>query len=440
MNQFAFKTGSSVAGSRFSSHLKKAPTNFWGSETAQIKIFNQLTEAFSVTLFGNSIGINCKLQPSDLPYLPLTDYHNYEPFLGAIKNGSLNVLWPGKPLFMAITSGTIEGKKYIPVTKDSLANQFLGPSLSIASLIKIYGKKKILDSPPLTFGDAPLPERFGLLKAGPLSAMLAYYMPVWARNFSYPTFKTRCIKTFQERILAIAAEIEKNPPNVIVAMPPWLREFLLHLSKPLLSKLIDKKPVLLLSGMNPLPYIEQFKSILSYQPEYLETYPASEGFFGWQDEPNKDIRLLVHNGIFYELLTDDIKGKCLPLINCVLGDKGELIVTTNAGLFRYKTGDLVEITDINPFRIKILGRSKQTLVGFGEHLTVLILTPQFILLMRNSMLASANMLLLPLLCTRIKKPITYGFWKLITKFPSLYWQINCTPSFVLLTGVTTILL
>lgn len=367
MKNVLFQFAAPIISKRLLKECVQIPESNEDVAMSQNNILHDIIGNIAECEMGKSKGINSEVNANEMQNIPITNYENYIPYIENIKDGKPNQLWHGMPLYMAETSGSTGTKKFIPVTKEILQNQLNGRRNVVANVINLYGAKRILNSPPLSFGEAPLFNQFGKLKSAAISAILASQMPRWSKYFSRPTMPTRAIPLFKDRIESIYNEIAESPPGFIVAMPAWLRDFFSSLSSEQLQRIISVNPVLNLSGMNPQPYISYFENLFGGQLDFVESYPASEGFFGWQDRKNEPgIRLYMNDGIYYELLYTN--GDTKPITKTQVGDSGELVITTCGGLFRYCMGDLITIVSHQPIRISIIGRKAETLSSFGEHL------------------------------------------------------------------------
>ncbi|MDZ4758888.1 MAG: GH3 auxin-responsive promoter family protein [Bacteroidota bacterium] len=334
---------------------------------SQNKVLYYIIKKISTCEMGRDLGIKANIGVNEMEDFPLTTYQDYITYIENIKDGNPHQIWQGKPLFMAETSGSAGNKKYIPISKELLRNQLSGRRNAVASVINLYGAKRILKSPPLSFGDAPIFSQFGDIKSAPISAILACQMPSWSKYFSRPSTVTRKIPLFKDRIQSIYNEIAESPPGFIVAMPAWMRDFFSSLNVEQLQTIIAANPVLNLSGTSPKPYLNYLQTVFDNTLDFVETYPTSEGFLGWQDRKSETgIRLYVNDGIYFELLYEN--GRTNPITKTAVGDMGELVITTCSGLFRYCIGDLISVVSLNPIRVIIIGRKSETLSVFGEHL------------------------------------------------------------------------
>ncbi len=217
-----------VISNRLLKVLKNIPETNADILASQNKVLNSIVGQISKCEFGKRMGVTAQERIEEFQNKPVTSYHDYILYIENIKDGKPNQLWPRLPLFMAETSGSTASKKYIPITQELLQNQLNGRRNALANVISIYGSSRILKSPPLSFGDAPVFNQYGKIKSAPISAILASQMPWWSKYFSRPSMATRKIPLFKDRIQSIYNEISQSPPGFIVAMPAWLRDFFFY--------------------------------------------------------------------------------------------------------------------------------------------------------------------------------------------------------------------
>lgn len=366
IKQYIFRIFAPFLAKRIGRSLRLEPEGKKEIEDAQRKVLEALSLRISRTDFGRSLGIQRALTPEEMSSHPLSSYRDYIPLIEAISKGEKNPLWDQEVLFFAESSGSSGEKKHIPITDDLLQNQLNGRRKVVANVIRIYGAKRILKTMPVSFGDAPVFKNHGHIKSAAISAILADSMPFWSKWFTRPSMSTRKIPLFKDRIQSLYLEIRKNPPAYMVVMPVWLCDFLNALSRDQVEEILQNKPVFNLSGMSPKPYLQQLKKLSGGSLDYLESYPSSEGFFGWQDRKDQNgICLNLNDGIYYELLLED--GTTKPMFQVKEGECGELVVTLCNGFFRYAMGDLLRIVSEEPLRVEIIGRKGEYLSVYGEY-------------------------------------------------------------------------
>ena len=315
--------------------------------------------------------------------VPISTYEDIFPFIERLLLGENNLLWPGKLEWFAKSSGTTNSRsKFIPVTREALddchykagkdmlslyvnnfnySQPFKGKTLSIGGSHEVNP-----DNPNISYGD--------------VSAVLMQNLPLWAEFIRTPKLKTALLPTWEEKLAVMVIETSKVNVTNLAGVPTWILVlFQKIIETNNLDSMLDIWPNLewfAHGGVSFDPYREQFKKLIpSDNMNYMEIYNASEGFFGIQDIPNADDMLLMLDyGMFYEFLPMEDIGKenpkTLQLDEVVLGKNYALIISTNAGLWRYMIGDTIKFTSINPFRIKITGRTKHFINAFGEEVII----------------------------------------------------------------------
>ena len=314
--------------------------------------------------------------------VPVTSYEDNHLQIERARKGESNIFWPTPIKWFAKSSGTTNSKsKFIPVSSDSLehchyaaskdllcmylnnnpdANLFLGKSL------RLGGSKKLYKENETVFGD--------------LSAILIDNMPFWAEYSSTPNNEVSLMADWELKMQAIVDQTIQENVTSLAGVPSWmlvlLNNVLESTGKSNLFEIWPNLEVYFHGGVNFDPYIEQYNAILPKDNfRYYEIYNASEGFFAIQDRnANKELLLMLDYGIFYEFIPMDTYGtaseKIIPLEQVQVAKNYAIVITTNAGLWRYKIGDTVRFTSISPFRIKVTGRTKHHINVFGEELII----------------------------------------------------------------------
>ena len=315
--------------------------------------------------------------------VPLQDYNNIKPFVERMRNGEKSLLWPGEVKWFAKSSGTTSDKsKFIPVTKESLEDCHLrGPKDIFLQYISTNPDTKVLKGKVLTLGGSHRVNNFNNNSySGDLSAIMIENVPFWSDLFRTPTTEIALIEEFEEKIERIIETALDQNVTAFAGVPSWyLVLFKRVLEKTGKSNLLEVWPnmeVFAHGGVNFDPYREQYKKLIpSEQMHYLETYNASEGFFGIQDnEHSNDMMLMLDYGIFYEFIPMSDFGKenqrVLSLKEVELDENYAMVISTNAGLWRYIIGDTVKFTCKYPFKIKVTGRTKHFINAFGEEVII----------------------------------------------------------------------
>jgi hypothetical protein len=315
--------------------------------------------------------------------VPLQSYNDIKPFVERMRDGEKNLLWPGEVKWFAKSSGTTSDKsKFIPVTKESLEDCHMrGPKDVFAQFIKNYPETKILKGKTLTLGGSHSVNKLSNNSFyGDLSAILLENVPFWADFIRTPSTEIALIEEFEEKIdKIIETAIDQNVTS-FSGVPSWyLVLFKKVLEKTGKSNILEVWPnmeVFVHGGVNFEPYRKQFRQLFpSEQMHYMETYNASEGFFGIQDNPHiDDMLLMLDYGVYYEFIPmkdwDSENPKVISLKEVELNENYAIVISTNAGLWRYMIGDTVRFTCKYPFKIKVTGRTKHFINAFGEEVII----------------------------------------------------------------------
>jgi hypothetical protein len=314
--------------------------------------------------------------------VPVSTYEDYQNLIERSRKGEHNIFWPKPIKWFAKSSGTTTAKsKFIPVSTDSLEDCHYAASKDLLCMylnnnedstlfngknLRLGGSKKLYEENGTIFGD--------------LSAILIHNMPFWAEFSSTPSNKVSLMSDWEYKMQAIVNETINENVTSLAGVPSWMLVLLNNVLETSGSKtILDVWPnleVYFHGGVSFLPYVDQFKAIIpSKSVKYYEIYNASEGFFAIQDRNHSDeLLLMLDYGIFYEFIPMNTYGtateKVIPLSEVEKGKNYAIIVTTNAGLWRYKIGDTVKFTSTFPYRIKITGRTKHFINVFGEELII----------------------------------------------------------------------
>ncbi len=314
--------------------------------------------------------------------VPISTYEDYQDLIERSRLGESNIFWPRPIKWFAKSSGTTSAKsKFIPVSTESLEDCHYAASKDLLCMylnnnensqlftgksLRLGGSKELYKENGTVFGD--------------LSAILIDNMPFWAEFSSTPSSKVSLMSKWETKMDAIVNETINENVTSLAGVPSWMLVLLNNvLEKTDKNSLFDIWPnleVYFHGGVNFNPYIDQYKAILPRNNfRYYEIYNASEGFFAIQDQNNSsELLLMLDYGIFYEFIPMDTYGtpnqKVIPLSGVEIGKNYAVIITTNAGLWRYKIGDTVRFTSITPYRIKVSGRTKHHINAFGEELII----------------------------------------------------------------------
>ncbi|NNE28391.1 MAG: GH3 auxin-responsive promoter family protein [Saprospiraceae bacterium] len=351
----------------------------WSSEphAAQDKVFDQLINQGRKTRFGedhNFKSIESYKHFKD--QVPIRDYEGHRPYVDRIISGEPDVLWKGLPLYFAKTSGTTSGVKYIPLTKDSMPNHFGTARNALFNYYARTGKGKWLDGKMIFLSGSPELTKTGTVNTGRLSGIVNHEVPGWLRTNQLPSYGTNCIEDWETKLDKIVEETINQDMRLISGIPPWVKmyyERLLEKSgKKNIESLFPNFSVFVYGGVNYEPYRQSLEELIGRGIPSVETYPASEGFIAFQDDPQDPGLLLnVSSGIFFEFVpVEEIfndNPTRLSLRDIELGVNYAILLNTNAGLWAYNIGDTVKFISKDPYRLLVTGRVKHFISAFGEH-------------------------------------------------------------------------
>jgi hypothetical protein len=343
---------------------------------SQQKVLSMIIEQGKNTTFGKTLGFQdinsySKFRES----VPITDYEGMKPWIERIAAGEKDILWPGSPLYFAKTSGTTSGVKYIPITKDSIHNHIDTARNALLMYIDQTGHSNFTDHKMIFLQGSPVLDKHGVINSGRLSGIAAYYIPGYLQKNRLPSWETNCIEDWETKVDWIVDETITQRMSLISGIPSWLRmyfEKLVERGRKPVGEIFPDLQLLVYGGVNFEPYRAVFDQLIGREIDNMELFPASEGFFAFQDQhPGDDLLLNINSGIFYEFIPLSQAGEPnperIPLEEIKTGIDYALIITTNAGLYAYSIGDTVRFTCTNPYRIKVSGRISQFISTFGEH-------------------------------------------------------------------------
>ncbi len=307
--------------------------------------------------------------------VPLRDYEAFRPYIDAIKSGKESVLWPGKPIYFAKTSGTTSGAKYIPITKDSIGNHIGTARNALLCYTAESGRAQFADGKMIFLSGSPVLERIGGIPTGRLSGIVNHYIPGYLRTNQLPSYETNCIEDWEKKLGRIVDETIGQDMRLISGIPPWMQmyfDWLQERSGKTIRALFPNLQVLVHGGVAFEPYKKKLFESLGGAIDTVETFPASEGFFAFQDTLSEEGLLLnTDSGIYFEFVPaaevfSDHPTR-LSLRDVKVGENYALVVSSNAGLWGYNIGDTVRFVSTDPYRIVVTGRIKHFISAFGEH-------------------------------------------------------------------------
>ena len=342
----------------------------------QDAVFKELIKTARSTLFGKEHNFEEIHTHEDfVKNVPIRDYEELKGYVEKVVAGQSDILWPGKPVYFAKTSGTTSGAKYIPITKRSIKHQVEASRNAILSYIDETGNADFVDGKMIFLQGSPeLQEKNGI-KLGRLSGISAHYVPGYLQKNRLPSWETNCIADWETKVDAIVEETMHENMTVIAGIPSWVQMYFEKLntkSNKKIGDLFKNFELFIYGGVNYEPYRAKFENLIGRKVASIELFPASEGFFAYQDsQTEKGMLLLLNSGIFYEFVKADTffneDRERLTLKDVEIGVNYVMIISTNAGLWAYNLGDTVQFISLRPFKIVVSGRIKHFISAFGEH-------------------------------------------------------------------------
>ena len=314
--------------------------------------------------------------------VPIQKYEDYEACIERSRQGETNIFWPTPIRWFAKSSGTTNSKsKFIPVSEDSLENCHYAAGKDLLCVyLNNNPNAQLFTGKSLRLGGSKKIYRTNGTSYGDLSAILIDNMPFWAEFSSTPSNEVSLMEDWEVKMPAIVNETIKENVTSLAGVPSWmlvlLNNVLEQTGKENLFEVWPNLEAYFHGGVSFDPYAPQYQKILPKEDfRFYEIYNASEGFFACQDlNASKEMLLLLDYGIFFEFIPMDIYGKeaenAIPLSEVEIGKNYAVVITTNAGLWRYKIGDTVKFTNLSPYRIRVSGRTKHHINVFGEELII----------------------------------------------------------------------
>jgi phenylacetate-coenzyme A ligase PaaK-like adenylate-forming protein len=307
--------------------------------------------------------------------VPIRDYEALKTYVDRVVQGEENVLWKGKPLYFAKTSGTTSGAKYIPLTKESMPFHIEAARNAILHYIHETGKADFVNGKMIFLQGSPILEEKNGIQLGRLSGIVAHFVPKYLQKNRMPTFETNCIEDWETKVDAIVEETFHEDMSVISGIPSWVQmyfEKLQQKAKKPVGELFKNFNLFIYGGVNFEPYRAKFENLIGRKVDSIELFPASEGFFAYQDsQKEKGMLLLLNSGIFYEFIKSEEffteRPRRYTIGEVELNINYVLIISTNAGLWGYNIGDTIQFTSLKPYRVIVSGRVKHFISAFGEH-------------------------------------------------------------------------
>lgn len=375
----------SIAAKLFAKNIYKK-TQLWARNpvATQQAVFESLIKEALQTQFGKDHHFDRIKTTEDFAnQVPVRDYEDLKFYVEKVVKGEENVLWKGKPLYFAKTSGTTSGAKYIPLTKESMPYHIEAARNAILHYIHETGNADFVDGKMIFLQGSPILEKKHGIQFGRLSGIVAHFVPKYLQKNRMPSWEINCIEDWETKIDAIVEETYSENMTVISGIPSWVQMYFERLhqkaGKPV-GDIFKNFNLFIYGGVNYEPYRAKFENLIGRKVDSIELFPASEGFFAYQDsQKEKGMLLLLNSGIFYEFIKSDefytdpesrsfgTGPKRYTIGEVELGVNYVMIISTNAGLWGYNIGDTVQFTSLKPYRVIVSGRIKHYISAFGEH-------------------------------------------------------------------------
>jgi hypothetical protein len=357
-------------------HVAEAFTFKKNAVEDQEKLLLSLVKTAEKTLFGREHQFENIHAISDFQNkVQIADYEDLKPYIEKVKKGQRNILWTETPQYFAKTSGTTSGSKYIPISKEGMPFQLNAARSALFHYMAQKNNSDFVSGKMIFLQGSPELEEINGIQTGRLSGIVAHHIPNYLQKNRLPSQQTNLIEDWETKVDEIVKETEKENMTLISGIPPWLImyfEKLIERNGKKITNLFPNLQLIITGGVNYEPYREKMEELLGGKVDTLQTFPASEGFFAFQDNFEKEgLLLLTNHGIFYEFIPLEEYGKPeakrLTLGEIELNKDYALILTTNSGLWAYSIGDVVRFISKDPFRILVSGRTKHFTSAFGEH-------------------------------------------------------------------------
>jgi len=357
-------------------HVRKAENFKKNAERDQENLLLSLVNTAQKTLFGREHDFeNIHTVKEFQDRVPVADYEDLKPYIERVKKGQANILWTETPEYFAKTSGTTSGSKYIPISKEGMPFQIAGAQSALFHYISKKNNADFVNGKMIFLQGSPeLEEVFGI-KTGRLSGIVAHHIPNYLQKNRLPSWETNIMEDWEAKVDKIIEETEHENMTLISGIPPWLIMYFEKLTEKhgkKIKQLFPNLQLIVTGGVNYEPYRDKMEELLGGKVDIIQTFPASEGFFAFQDDYSREgLLLLTNHGIFYEFIPLEEYGKPearrLTLKEIELHKDYALILTTNSGLWAYSIGDVVRFISKDPYRILVSGRTKHFTSAFGEH-------------------------------------------------------------------------
>jgi hypothetical protein len=351
----------------------------WSGDAARAQehLFHKLIHEGQKTSFGKEHHFETIASHEDfVRQIPVRDYEEFKPYIERIKLGEESVLWKGKPLYFAKSSGTTSGVKYIPISRDSISNHIDSARNALLMYIAGTGNTRFVNGKMIFLSGSPELDTVGGILTGRLSGIVNHHVPRYLRGNQLPSFETNCIEDWELKVEKVVEETYNQDMTLISGIPPWVQMYFEKLlektGKQTIKEIFPNLSLLVYGGVNFEPYREKLYNTIGEKIDSIETYPASEGFIAFQDSQKVNGLLLnVDSGIFFEFIpANEIFSEQptrLLLKDVELNVNYAIVISSNAGLWAYSIGDTVKFVSKQPYRLVVTGRTKHFISAFGEH-------------------------------------------------------------------------
>lgn len=346
-------------------------------EKTQQKVFDHLIRQGQDTAFGRDHHFSDIRSYEDFKnQVPIRDYEQLRPYFERVAAGEENVLWKGKPAYIAKTSGTTSGAKYIPITAESMPEHIKSAKMALLSYIHETGNTSFVSGKMIFLQGSPELEKVNGIPTGRLSGIVAHHVPKYLQANRKPSYEVNCIEDWETKLQRVIDETVDENMTLISGIPAWVRMYFEQLiartGKQNIKEIFPNFSLFVYGGVNYEPYRALFNKLIGEQIDTIETYPASEGFIAYQDSQTEEGLLLeLNSGIFFEFIPADEyfseNPTRLSVAEAEIGVNYALVLNTTAGLWGYSIGDTVKFVSKSPCRIVVTGRIKHFISAFGEH-------------------------------------------------------------------------
>lgn len=343
---------------------------------AQQAVMQNIVQQARNTEIGKQLGFDDVRTYNDITrHIPIGDYEQQKQWFDAIAAGKENVTWPGKPTYLAKTSGTTSGTKYIPITKQSVGNHFYSAQTAMMLYMAETGNYQIMDGRMIFLSGSPELESHNGIHTGRLSGIVNHQVPSYLKGNQLPSWQTNCMDDWEAKLDRIVDETIDKDMRLISGIPPWVQMYFDKLTartgKPI-KDIFPNFQVFVYGGVSYEPYRARLEESIGKRVDSVETYPASEGFIAYQDSQKAPGLLLnANSGIFFEFVPAgeifDENPTRLMLDQVETDVNYSIIINSNAGLWGYVIGDTVKFVSLDPYRLVVTGRIKHFISAFGEH-------------------------------------------------------------------------